>query len=201
MQIVAQAKHDFNGNFDLFSYKAKPSEDLGQAESIAKNQYGDILSKIRSPSTMFMCVWRDTSHTKLDSDRPLEIFLSCSFAPTPVKHSGSLLENAHIFNTIDRANLKAMWKREAGNYHLARFELEILADGQSFRSQNSGADITQIQVIETEMAFPQNISEPFRFNLKSNLPFRKKSGSLQRDPTVSISLFGTAEPIPDWINY
>lgn len=200
-EVVAQAKHDFNGNFKLFSYQASPAEDLGQAELIAKKQYGALQSDVKSPSTMFMCLWRDTSYTRLDGDRPAEIFLSCFFAPTPVKASASLLKNAQTFNTIDRVNLKATWKLEGRNYRLSRFDLEILANGQLYRSQNLESDIAQMQVIEAEMAFPNSGGDPFQFNLQAKLPYRQNSGDPQRDPIVSISLSGAAEPIPDWVNY
>lgn len=201
MEVVAQAKHDFNGNFELFSYQASPAEELGQAELIAKKQYGKLQSEVKSPSTMFMCLWRNTGYNRLDGDRPAEIFLTCLFAPTPVKASRSLVENAKIYNTIDRANLKAMWKLKGQNYHLSRFELEILANGQRYHSQNLETDIAQIQVIEAEMAFPKSRGDPFQFNLQTKLPYRLNSGDAQRDPIVSIFLSGTAEPIPDWVNY
>lgn len=200
-EIVAQTNHDFNGNFKLFSYHATPLKELGQAEAISKKQYGQLLSKIKSPSTMFMCLWRNPSFKKLDDDRPAEIFLSCIFAKKPVKTPKSLIERAKIYNTINRANLKANWKFENGNYRLSRFAVEIRADRKSYRSQNLASDMPQIQVVQDQMKFPRKTSDPFHFNLQSKLPYRRNSGDAQRDPTVSISFTGVAEPIPDWMNY
>lgn len=200
-EIVAQTNHDFNGNFELFSYHATPLKELGQAEAISKKQYGQLLSKIKSPSTMFMCLWRNPSLKKFDGNRPAEIFLSCSFAKTPVKTPKSLIERAKTYNAINRANLKANWKFENGNYRLSRFEVEIRADGKSFRSQNLASDMPQIEVAQDQMKFPKSTSEPFQFNLQSRLPYRRNSGNAQRDPIVLISFTGVAEPIPDWVNY
>lgn len=199
--VVARANHDFKGNFELFSYRAKPAEELGQAEAIAKNTFGQLVAKIKSPSTIFMCLWRNPSRKNLDGGRPAEIFLSCSFAPTPVENPKSLVEMAKIYNTIDRANLKANWEFKNGNYRLSRFEVEIRADQKGYRSQNLAVDMPQIQVVQSEMSFPQNAGDPFQFNLQSQLPSRGNSGDAQRDLIVSVSFSGMAEPIPDWVNY
>lgn len=200
-EILARASHDFNGNFELFSYKAKPLEELGQAEMMAKKTFGQLAAKIKSPSTIFMCLWRNPNRRKLDGDRPAEIFLSCNFAPTPVENPRSLIEMAKIYNTIDRANLKTNWKFENGKYRLSRFEVEIRADRKGYRSQNLAADMPQIQVLQSEMQFPQNAGDPFQFNLQSQLPSRRNSGDEQRDPIVSVSFSGVAEAVPGWVNY
>lgn len=201
VEVVAQASHDFNGNFELFSYQAKPSKRLGQAEAIAKKPHGELLSEVKSPSTRFVCLWRNTSFKKLDDGRPAEIFLTCMFGPTPVETPKSLVEMANINNTIDRANLKATWKFENGNYQLSRFEVEILADKKSYRSQNLAADMQQIKVVQDEMRFPRKAGDPFQFSLQSRLPHRRNSGDAQREPIVSVSFSGLAEPIPGWVNY
>ncbi|MEM7633943.1 MAG: hypothetical protein AAF299_05250 [Pseudomonadota bacterium] len=193
--------HDFNGKSELFSYRAKASEELRQAEALEKKAYGQLAAKVKSPSTIFMCLWRNPSRRKLADDRPAEIFLSCSFAPTPVENPRSLVEMAEIYNSIDRANLKAMWEYRNGNYRLSRFNVEIQADRKSYRSINQAADIPQIQVVQNEMTFPQNVEDPFRFNLRSQLPSRRKPGDIQRDTIVSVNFSGMAEPMPDWVNY
>jgi len=148
-----------------------------------------------------MCLWRNPSRRKLGDDRPAEIFLSCSFAPTPVETPKSLLEMAKIYNSIDRANLKANWEFRNGDYRLSRFEVEIRADRKGYRSQNLAADMPQIQVLQSEMQFPQNAGDPFQFNLQSQLPSRGNSEETQRDPIVSVSFSGGAEAVPDWVNY
>lgn len=199
--VVARASHDFDGKFELFSYRAKPSEELGQAEAISRKTLGQLVSKIKSPTTIFMCLWRKIGHRKLDGDRPVEILLSCNFGPTPVETPKSLLARAEMFNTIDRAYLKASWKFQNGNYELSRFVVEILSDQKRYRSQNLAADIPQIQVVQGDMKFPQHTGDPFQFNLQSQLPYRSNSGEPQRDPIVSVSFSGVAEPIPDWVNY
>lgn len=113
----------------------------------------------------------------------------------------SIVEMAEIYNSIDRANLKAMWEYRNGNYRLSRFNVEIQADRKSYRSINQAADIPQIQVVQNEMTFPQNVEDPFRFNLQSQLPSRRKPGDIQRDTIVSVNFSGMAEPMPDWVNY
>jgi len=199
--VVARASHDFKGNFELFSYRAKPLKELGQAEAMAKKTFGQLAAKIKSPATIFMCLWRNPGHRKLDGDRPAEIFLSCSFAPTPVETPRSLPEMAGMYNTVDRANLKAMWEFKNGNYRLSRFDVEIQADRKSYRSKNQAADMPQIEVLQSEMTFPQNAGDPFQFNLQSQLPSRGNSGDTQDDLIVSVSFSGMAEAIPDWVNY
>jgi hypothetical protein len=201
MDVVARMSHDFNGKFELFSYMAKPADSELQAETIAKNQYGKILSDIKSPSTMFTCVWRDTSSTKSDQGQPAEIFLTCNSAISLIETPKSLTAAAELFNKIDRSNLKVSWQLLNGNYQISRFEIEILAKGKVYRSQNLAEDMSQIRVTQSKMIFPQNAHESLAFDLESKLPFRQSSRDKQGDPIVSISVAGTAEPIPTWMNY
>lgn len=198
---LAHMRHDFNGNFELFSYPAKPSEELGQFEALAKKQYGALLSEVKSPATMFMCLWRNPSLRSSEDGRPSEIFLSCTFSPTYIEAPQSMLEISEIFSSTDWVNLKANWKLENGNYKLSRFEVEINAKKDSFRSQNLLDDMAQIEVKEDEMSFPKKSGDPLLFTLQSQLPFRRNSGEAQSDPVVSLFFSGVAESTPNWVNY
>lgn len=200
-EMIARVNHDFSGNHELYSYRATPLKELGQAEAVAKKMYGKILSNVKSPSTMYMCVWRDLGHKTLRGHRPSKIFLSCSFGPEPIKRPTSLVEMAKIYNTIDRANLKATWKLENENYVMSRFEVEIIANKMSYRSQNLADDMAQIQVTQKDIEFPKDGESPFQFNLQSQLQQRRKSGGEQKPPIVSIVFSGRAEPMPRWLNY
>lgn len=199
--FVARMQHDFNGKYELFSYPAKPSEELGQFEALAKQQYGELLSEVKSPATLFMCLWRNPSLISSEDGRPSEIFLSCNFAPTNIETPKSIQEISEVFSSIDWGNLKASWKLENGSYRLSRFEVEIQANNESFRSQNLFVDMAQIQVTEYEMNFPQKSGDPLQFTLRAQLPFRRNSGEAQGDPIVSLSFSGVAELTPDWVNY
>jgi hypothetical protein len=201
VDATAKMTHNFNGDYELTSYVAKPKGEIGQAEQLAKGQYGALVSDIRSPQTMFMCLWRNPNGGKLRSHRPTEIFLSCSFATSPVENPESLLEMAKLYNTIDRANLKANWKLENGSYRLTRFEVEIQADGKSYRSQNLEDNMSEIRVEQNDMVFPQNANDPFHFTLSSALPFRQNKSDKQSDPIALVSFSGVAEAIPNWVNY
>jgi hypothetical protein len=198
---VASMHHDFNGNYDLFSYPAKPSAELGQFEALAKRQYGSLLSDVKSPATVFMCTWRNPRLGKREEDRPLEIFLSCNFGPTNIAMPKSMIELSEVFGATDRGLLTVGWELENGNYRLSRFEVEIQANRKSFRSQNLLVDMPQIQVTEDEMNFPQRSGDPLRFTLRAQLPFRRNSGDAQSEPIVSLSFSGVAEPTPKWLNY
>lgn len=193
--------HNFNGNYVLFSYPAVPSSELGQVEALAKQQYGALLSEVKSPATMFMCLWRDPRLGTREEGPPSEIFLSCDFAPTNIERPKSLGEMSIVFYATDRGSLKADWVLVNGSYKLSRFEVEIQADHESFRSQNLPADMSQILVTEEEMNFPQRSGDPLHFTLRAQLPFRRNSGDAQSDPIVSLSFSGVAEPTPKWINY
>lgn len=199
--IVARINHNFSGNHELYSYRAMPLKELGQGEAVAKKMYGEILSKVKSPSKMFLCVWRDVGRKKLPGHRPTRIFLSCSFGPEPIKKPTSLVEIAKIYNAIDRASLKATWKLENENYVISRFEVEIIANKQSYRSQNLADDMEDIQVTEKDIEFPKDEESAFQFNLQSQLPQRRNSGDEQKSPIVSIVFSGSAEPMPRWLNY
>lgn len=201
LEAVAKIKHDFNSSYELTSYKAEPKSKVGQAEKLAQNQYGSLLSNIKSPQTIFMCLWRNTDVSEPRSNRPNVIFLSCNFAASPVENSGSLVEMAELYNTIDRALLTAQWELKSDNYVLSRFELEIQADGKSYRSQNFRDNMREITVVQADMAFPKNANDSFHFRLTSKLPFRQNNSDKQGAPIVSISASGTAEPIPNWVNY
>ena len=201
VDVVARANHGFNGNHELFAYQAKPSEKTGQAEILAQKQYGSLVSGIKSPQTIFMCLWRNPIRTRDKKTRPSQIFLSCNFAPRPVANPQSIVKMAEIYNTIDRANLKATWDLKSGKYRLSRFEVEIQANGKSYRSQNLSDKMKEISVDETDMRFPETAEDTFRFTLGSNLPFRRNNGEKQKDPIVSMSFSGVAEPIPNWVNY
>lgn len=198
---VASMHHDFNGNYDLFSYPAVPSAELGQAEALAKEQYGALLSEVKSPATMFMCMWRNPRLGKRKESPPSEIFLSCNFAPTNIKRPKTLIEMSTVFYAMDSGSLKAGWELVNGNYKLSRFDVEIHANQGSFTSQNGLADMSQILVTEEEMNFPQRSGDPLRFTLRAQLPFRWNSGDAQSDPIVSLSFSGVAEPTPKWMNY
>ena len=201
VDAIAKMKHNFNGNYELTSYLAKPKGKIGQTEQLAKRQYGPLVSDIGSPQTMFMCLWRNPKGGKLRSHRPTEIFLSCSFATSLVENPDSLLEIAKVYNTIDRANLKANWKLKNGNYRLSRFEVEIQADGKSYRSQNLEDNMREIRVEENDMVFPQSANDPFQFSLSSALPFRLNKSEKQSDPIALVFFSGVAEAIPSWVNY
>ncbi len=200
-EVIARAHHNFGGQFELSSYRAEPLTELAQAEALAKKMYGSIVSNIKTPSTIFMCLWRNTSFRTFEGERPVEIFLACNFAPRPVKRRKSLLENAEIFNTVDRATVKAMWKYDNGNYQLTRFDVALQADKKSFYSRNSGADVSQIELAQEDMKFPQRVGEPFQFKLRSQVKSRSRSGKKQRGPSISFAISGTAESIPSWVNY
>ena len=199
--IVAKMSHNFNGNFELYSFQAKPSEEIGQAEAIAKKQYGNILSDVKSPLTRFMCLWRNTKSGAPDGDVPEHIFLTCSFSSEFVASPKSLVEMAELYNRFDRGNLKAKWELKNENYRLTRFEVELSAAGKSYRSQNLAKDMSQVKVDQSELNFPKDANQPFSFVLNSELPFRHNSGEKQNNPIVSMSFSGTAEPVPDWVNY
>lgn len=199
--FLARMQHDFNGNYELFSYPAKPSEELGQFEALAKQQYGELLSEVKSPATLFMCLWRNPSLTNSEDGRPSEIFLSCNFSPTNIETPKSIQEISEVLFSIDRGNLKASWRLENGSYKLSRFEVEIQANHESFRSQNLSDDMAQIQVTEDEMNFPQKSGDLLLFTLRAQLPFRRNSGEAQGDPIVSMSFSGAAESTPNWVNY
>ncbi len=201
VDVIATANHDFDGNQELFSYQAKPSEETAQAEQLAQRQYGSLVSGIKSPQTIFMCLWRNPKRMQDKKSRPSEIFLSCNFAPRPVANPASLVEMAKIYNTIDRANLKASWELKSGKYRLSRFEVELQSNGKSYRSQNLSDKMNEIVVNETDMQFPESNEDLFRFTLGSNLPFRQNNRDKQKDPIVSLSFSGVAEPIPNWVNY
>jgi hypothetical protein len=201
MRVVARLSHDFNGKFELFSYEAVPNDADGEAETRAKRQYGQLLSHVKSPLTIFTCVWRNPEHRKSDKDKPRIIFMSCNTAASAVKTPKSLVESAELYNKTDRSNLKAEWQLENGSYRLSCFEIEILAKGKSYRSQNLSTDMPQIRVDQGKMIFPRSLEDNFVFELQSKLPFRQNSGKEQGKPIVSISIAGTAEPIPKWMNY
>jgi hypothetical protein len=178
-----------------------PADAEGQAETIAKHQYGELLSNIKSPLTMFTCVWRDINDQKSDRAKPSKIFLSCNSATSYIETPKSLIEAAELFNKTNRSTLRAEWQLESGSYRISRFEIEILANGKMYRSQNLATDMSQIRVAQSKMVFPQNARDSFAFDLQSKLPFRQNSAEKQGDPIVSISVSGTAEPIPIWMNY
>ena len=200
-EVIARISHDFSGSHELFSYRAKPSDGTADAEAISKKLYGRLAANLKSPSTMFMCTWRHPGGRRSSGNRPSEIFLACSFGPKPIKSPKSLVKAANLYNTIDRANLKANWQLENGHYLLSRFEVEIQANGKSYRSQNLAADMEQVHVIQDDMKFPENDESAFQFNLQSKLSRRQNSGNAQSEPIVDISISGTAEPIPNWLNY
>ncbi len=106
-----------------------------------------------------------------------------------------------VFYRTDTGILKAGWELVDGNYELSRFDVEIQANHKSFRSKNGLAEMSQIQVTEEEMNFPQRSGDPIRFTLRAQLPFRRDYGDAKGDPIVSLSFSGVAEPTPNWMNY
>lgn len=202
-QVVASAEHNFRGEYEVFSYRAVPKENLDQAEKLAKYTYGSLVKGKKSSSYMFMCLWRNTDMTQLNRvrSRPNKIFLSCHFGLEALKKPDSLLETSELYNKSDRASLWAIWELAEGTYELTRFEVEIKADRKTFRSINFKDELSEIIVEQVNVKFPEDETQPLKFNIKTTLDHRQNTGDEQRSPSVSASFSGVAEPTPDWMNY
>lgn len=199
-EIVAQARHDFGEGAKLISFQAEPLEAFAQAEQLAQGTFGDFVAEIRTPATPFICTWRDLDHFNA-TVRPLEPFLVCSFSPEFIATRGSLLEMAQVYNTVDRAHLRASWRLEGDDYTLQRFAVELLSGGQTFRSINIEDEIHDVQIFADELEFPESSEDMLRFTLRSQVPGRYNSSDEPGEPLVTVMFSGTAEPIPNWVNY
>lgn len=204
-RILAKLTHDFNGGNELKSYPMKASEELGQAEILSKKIYGFLSSDIKTPATVFGCVWREIAHTsdeiRIDDVAPSEIFVSCMFGPKNVENPKVLGELGKLIYSDDWASLRATWKFEGGEFRLSRFDVEIQSGSMSYPPGNIRPDLSQIKVVENEMSFPANSSDLFEFNISAQLPYSNNFGKPKEDIIISITLSGAAEPIPKWLNY
>lgn len=198
---IAHLHHDFRGQHQLFSYAASPKEQIGQAEVLAKKVYGNLVSNVKSPKTMFMCTWRPDIASRIKPVKPQEIFLACNFSTEPFESPSSLVKLSELYNKVDRSNLKAIWKQAGKGYELTRFEVEIRTDRKTFRSIHRGEELSQIVVSQADMIFPEDAKQPFKFRLQATLPERYNSGDKLGEPVVAVTFQGKAEPIPKWANY
>ncbi|WP_284164548.1 hypothetical protein [Frigidibacter sp. SD6-1] len=202
---LARLIHDFNGGNELKTYPLKASEKPGEAEILAQKVYGSLLSDIKTPATVFFCVWREVPRTieelKVDSVAPEEIFVSCRFGPRNVQNPGKLGELGTLIYSDDSAVLQAIWKFEEGEFRLTRFDVEIESGSKHYPARSIRPELSQITVFENEMRFPSNNSDSFEFNISAELPYRNSFDNPKEDTIVSITLSGVAEPTPKWLNY
>jgi hypothetical protein len=200
-RALSQLQHNFNGQYQLYSYPARPSSELNQPEVLAQKTYGVLLANVKSPTTMFMCLWRDLDLKNGVDSPPSEIFIACTYAPRYVENPKSFVEQAELFSTIDNANLKATWKRDGEDYRLTRFDVDINAKGDGFSYRSSEADLLTLEFPEGGMKFPDGKNGFFEFSVHGRLPCRQWDCDKHSDGFVSVSVSGAAEPMPDWMNY
>lgn len=200
-RALSQLQHNFNGQYQLYSYPARPSSEVHQPDVLAQKTYGVLQSKVMSPTTMFICLWRDLDLQNDVDNPPSEIFIACTYAPRYVENPKSFVQQAELFSTIDNANLKATWKRDGEDYRLIRFDVDINAGGDGFHYRSSEADLMTFEFPDGGMKFPDRKNDDFEFSVHGRLPCLQWGCNTRSDGFVSVSASGTAEPMPDWINY
>lgn len=82
------------------------------------------------------------------------------------------------------------------NYELTRFEVEIHDHGKMFRSIHLEDDLAQFNLSQTDMIFPKNSNDPFKFKFQANMSSRFHAGDKLGRRTVTITVQGEALPLP-----
>lgn len=202
---IATLTHDLGGAPTLHGYRPEPAPETRQGERIANNLYGNI--ETRSPSTPYICCWRDTDPSRFrapaDAGPPHEIFLVCGFGTSAWSPPASLMEQANQAMQRDQANVMIGWSRREGGYAMTRLEVAVsnLAAGRDFRSVWFGDEIAGLAIQRHEIVFPTSPADPIAFAIAASLPRRYNSHEAAKAPTVTLTMAGTAPPIPDWILY
>jgi hypothetical protein len=101
----------------------------------------------------------------------------------------------------DEAQLLALWRRDGTNWRLISMEVEIKRPGTNpdFHSINVDRDVAEVQLRESDIAFPTSQSSSVRFRIVASLPRRPTRGGIAVAPRVALTLSGTAEPKPNWL--
>lgn len=204
---IAVFTHDLGSASPLQSWPPVPAEELHQGEQMARQAFGEILSRIRSPRHLYATIWRDPDpHVRLgEQDQPpTGILLAASFGMAPYELSSSLLETAEMFNTLERANLRLDFVRHGeGDFRLDSLTLEISDPARNlnhFRSCWKGEELAGLD-LAVQFDAPATRQHPLRFHVQGRLPRRYNQKSRIEDQRVAFTASGGAMPMPDWANY
>lgn len=202
---IAVLTHDAGGAATLFAYPPEPAAETRQGELMANRLYGII--DTRSPKTPYMCLWRDPDPTRCragaGSGPPNEILLFCGFGTSAWTPSANLVEHAEQAMRRDQANVAIGWKWRDGAYAMTRLEVSIgnLAQERDFRSVWYDGEIAGLAIDRQEIVFPKSPVDSIAFAVTASLPRRYNKSEAAKAPTASLTMEGTAPPIPDWLLY
>lgn len=134
---------------------------------------------------------------------PGQVFLTASFGLGPWRPPRDLAEHAAQRFRMAEALVRANWTCEGGEPVLARFEVEIRADGgeRNFRSDNFGPDAASLDFAWGSLTLPRHGEEMLSFNVSVLLPERRNRGEPVGADRVEVTMTGVAVPIPRWVNY
>jgi len=201
---VATFQHDFGTGGTLRAYAAA-ADGQRQADQVATRAYG---TQTQSPRTPYLCVWRDTGPGRFRAagGAPTELFLTCVFGSDAWTPPPNLLQEAEARARRDEAVLRAQWRRNGSSWPLTRLEVEIHRGTNPdpdarFRSVHFEDELAAVTLRESEIAFPASAKDPVRFRIVASLPRRRNRGEPVSAPAVALTIAGTAQPMPDWMNY
>lgn len=195
---IATAKFDFQGDYTWSSFPAVPSEKTGWPEGVTNRSYPWM--HVKTPQTRRICVWRDIGKSRFGSDpsiQPDSILLSCTFGPKTSIEAPETLEGM----LRDYLNVQIVWIWRDARYVLSRVNVDLSVNGVWYISHNAERDIPQIKLETDTVEFPSSHNNPIPFALQVALSARLNSGEPQESPVLHFAFTGTAEPIPDWVNY
>lgn len=200
---IAELEHDLSGEKRLYSFAPEPATATRQIDGMHKRLYG---IETKSPKTPYMCTWRDPTLAEVTKGRPTKprtIFMACIFGTSDWTPPSSLLEEAQARNRRAEAVIRISWDEEGATYRMSQFDVEI-HDGTgslNFRSVHRGKELAEVRLRRAKTVFPASASEPFTFNISASAPYRLNNGDKIGAPTATLSISGTAMPMPNWVMY
>lgn len=204
-EAIAAFTHDLGASQTLYAYAPEPAAETRQGELMANRLYGFI--DTRSPTTPYICVWRDTDPTRFragaEAGPPHNIFLVCCFGTSAWTPPSNLVEHAEQAMRRDEGRVAIGWERRDGGYAMTRIEVSIgnAAAGRDFRSVWFGDEIARLALVGDAVLFPQSPVDPIAFTIAGSLPRRYNRDEATTAPTATFTMTGTAPPIPDWVLY
>jgi len=197
----ATLEHDFGRRGTLHAYAAEPAAERRSGDEATARLTG---LPIKSPRTPYVCTWQDTGQRRASGERnfqPEEMSLDCRFGSEPWVPPRSSDQEAIERVQREEAQFRALWRRDGAEWRLIGLEAEVRQPGSSagFRSLNAGRDLAEVQLRESDIAFPRSHSASVRFRIVASLPRRPARGGIAVAPRATLTLAGAAQPKPDWL--
>lgn len=200
---IASLRHDLGDGATLFAYPAEPAAQNRQEDQVHRQLYRPS-GATKSPRTPYICVWRDPVPPGLNrAVAPDRIFLTCVFGTIDWEPPAKIVDQAAARLQRQEAVIRIQWDRSGATYKMTRLDVEVrdLSTKLNFRSRNSGDQISEVRAKQSGMKFPESQDEPFTFRLDVSAPERANGRDPAGKAIASLSIEGTAAPMPPWVMY